>query len=464
MGNTAKHCCEPNSGVAETHNEHNYARGNSSHVKSPTSKNPVEKSPKSPVISKAAVKTPKTNKAVPSFNIPEPEDTFELYGRPLRELMPEKAIPLLKLPKIMNSQVRDQLKQRGPFSNRYGSPPTRATTDMKTQVTSARDQLSTNNTQPPTKKQTTALTCVPTAHVAPTSTQEGIYKLGPVRLSNGDIYLGEWEERLPCGYGVLMLAEGSLYEGFLLRGLPHGEGRLILSSGNVYEGEFISGKAQGYGTFFSKNYVIKGTWYDNLPNGNCTELWSINSSSPTGPNTQNSNHLQTAGLSPLPATSPVVRFIQTATISFCGAFSRGKRNGSGTAMWPNGDKLKGHFSDGLLSGFGSMFWKDSNIEYQGAFDQDCIQGTGVLKYPSNASYRGEFKNDFPHGQGTFETEDKVFKGNWANGFQEGAGSVFIKGENKTIQGYWSRGVMNMPDVPVSKSKPAAIFVTKAGAA
>ena len=228
--------------------------------------------------------------------------------------------------------------------------------------------------------------------------------------------------------------------------MDEGEGRFIKFFGAVYEGEFISGKAQGYGTYFSKNYVLRGTWYDNLPNGNCTELWSITSQSGQAQPPVVPQQLQTIGLSPIPAaTSSVTRFIQTAMVCFSGGFLRGKKNGSGTATWPNGDKLSAHFCDGMLSGFGKILWKDSSIQYEGALEQDCIQGTGVLKYPSGASYKGEFKNDFPHGQGVFETDDKVFKGLWANGLQEGPGSVFIKAENKQVEGVWARGVMNMPE-------------------
>jgi len=61
---------------------------------------------------------------------------------------------------------------------------------------------------------------------------------------DGSIYEGEFEDGLPCGYGIMIWSEKDLYhkyEGEWKNGLMHGKGCLKFKTGHTYEGTFING-------------------------------------------------------------------------------------------------------------------------------------------------------------------------------------------------------------------------------
>ncbi|CAD8186871.1 unnamed protein product [Paramecium octaurelia] len=73
---------------------------------------------------------------------------------------------------------------------------------------------------------------------------ERAYKLKKTQ----SIYLGQWSNGIPQGFGILINPiENSYYEGSILGGKPHGFGRKIYSQGNYYQGEFEYGKISNQG-------------------------------------------------------------------------------------------------------------------------------------------------------------------------------------------------------------------------
>uniref|UniRef100_A0A7S1UNY1 Uncharacterized protein n=1 Tax=Grammatophora oceanica TaxID=210454 RepID=A0A7S1UNY1_9STRA len=72
---------------------------------------------------------------------------------------------------------------------------------------------------------------------------------GCLRVDNGDVYEGEWNNGIRHGLGVYTWYEGDLYTGPWLDGRRHGHGTFVYSDGRLYDGEYIHGKRQGKGVF-----------------------------------------------------------------------------------------------------------------------------------------------------------------------------------------------------------------------
>ena len=66
-------------------------------------------------------------------------------------------------------------------------------------------------------------------------------KGSPYRLpSTGDIYVGQWNNQLPHGRGVVYTLQGDVFEGEWYQGRKQGKGRMLHKNGEVYEGYFSS--------------------------------------------------------------------------------------------------------------------------------------------------------------------------------------------------------------------------------
>ena len=73
---------------------------------------------------------------------------------------------------------------------------------------------------------------------------------------DGSVYIGEWNNDLKEGKGILTFQDGSKYEGYFVNDLPKGKGRLIHTNGDIYEGEFQDYKPEGYGKLIKNNGFI----------------------------------------------------------------------------------------------------------------------------------------------------------------------------------------------------------------
>ena len=58
---------------------------------------------------------------------------------------------------------------------------------------------------------------------------------------NGNYYIGEVENNLPHGYGIMYFSFGLRFEGFWKEGKEHGKGTLIDDDGSRDEGEYTNG-------------------------------------------------------------------------------------------------------------------------------------------------------------------------------------------------------------------------------
>lgn len=58
--------------------------------------------------------------------------------------------------------------------------------------------------------------------------------------------------------------------------------------------------------------------------------------------------------------------------------------------------FSGEFKNGLKDGFGTIYYKESRIEYEGQFSKGFRHGTGVIT-DGNYWIKGHFDHDRRHG-------------------------------------------------------------------
>ena len=100
---------------------------------------------------------------------------------------------------------------------------------------------------------------------------------GLYRLSNGDIYIGEWKDDEKHGQGTYTYLQGGKYIGGWKKDQKHGQGSLTLSDGDKYIGSFKDNNFTGQGTLtildggdFANREEYVGAFKDDEFNGQGT--------------------------------------------------------------------------------------------------------------------------------------------------------------------------------------------------
>ncbi len=81
-----------------------------------------------------------------------------------------------------------------------------------------------------------------------------------------------------------------------------------------------------------------------------------------------------------------------------GHMLKGKANGRGELLKPDGTRYVGEFRDGWTHGQGSASYP-SGEQYEGEFAGGLPHGQGVMIYPTGERHEGGFVNGAPHGRG-----------------------------------------------------------------
>lgn len=86
-------------------------------------------------------------------------------------------------------------------------------------------------------------------------------------FSDGSTYVGEIDNDMPNGKGIIRHANGNIYSGEVVDGQYEGNGTLKMSNGNIFTGifsesEFINGEI-----LYSNGSVYKGECLNNVPDG-----------------------------------------------------------------------------------------------------------------------------------------------------------------------------------------------------
>jgi hypothetical protein len=185
----------------------------------------------------------------------------------------------------------------------------------------------------------------------PFGTKEGEYQ--------GNVYIGEWQNNKPHGYGLLTYAggfqrrglwkngmfiedvNGARYQGKWRNNKAHGWGKITYGEdGDTYEGEFKYDKKHGKGTYTFKNGdTYNGDWKDD------------------------------------------------------------QMHGHGILKYHDGDTYDGHWKDHNRHGFGKMINSSGNIYYEGMWENHKKHGTGTYTFKNGDTYNGDWKDDQMHGHG-----------------------------------------------------------------
>ncbi|KAK1429458.1 hypothetical protein QVD17_11667 [Tagetes erecta] len=199
------------------------------------------------------------------------------------------------------------------------------------------------------------------------STETVAFRVGELKLQNGESYCGSLRGNVPEGSGKYVWSNGCWYDGEWSRGMWNGYGKLHWSSGAHYEGEFLGGYMQGTGTYVrADKLVYRGRWrlskkhglgYQTFPNGDVFEGSWIQGS-PDGPG----------------------KYTWANGNEYLGNMKGGKMSGKGVFTWTNGDSYEGSWSNGVMHGFGAYTWSDGG-RYVGTWTSGLKDGKGAF-YPN----------------------------------------------------------------------------------
>jgi hypothetical protein len=151
-----------------------------------------------------------------------------------------------------------------------------------------------------------------------------------------------------------------------------------------------------------------------------------------------------------------------------GSFDRTfDRDGPGTYIYPNGDRLVAIFRDGMVVGRATVLYADGK-KYVGEFRKNRLAGKGTLfyangdrfdgyfanarrvgrgiyTYASGGQYTGEFNNDQMTGSGVlvYATGDR-YQGDFVDGKPNGLGRMTFANGRTTLEGHWEDGEFAWP--------------------
>ncbi|RAL41606.1 unnamed protein product [Cuscuta campestris] len=188
--------------------------------------------------------------------------------------------------------------------------------------------------------------------VTPTSSTAVVEK----RLSNGDLYVGDFFLNAPHGSGKYLWADGCMYEGEWKRGKASGKGKFSWPSGAIYKGEFRSGRMEGTGTFIGPGGdMYKGAWLADHKHGFGQKLYC------------NGDYYE-------------------------GHWKRNLQDGQGRYVWQNGNEYIGEWMNGTIHGRGVLIWSNQN-RYAGCWENGAPKGHGVFTWPDGSCYMGYWSQE-----------------------------------------------------------------------
>lgn len=225
---------------------------------------------------------------------------------------------------------------------------------------------------------------------------KGVKVRSAVRLLDGSVYVGEWQQNCRFGKGKLYNVSGGFQEGYWKGGVLHYRGRMIGVNGDVYEGSVVDGRKEGKGKLVSKENgsVYEGEWKGDKKEGMGSESFQENRS------------------------------------CYRGSFVAGAKQGKGIFEWGDGSRYEGEFHSDVLEGEGRYTWADHR-EYQGQWHNNQMHGLGRFVWPDGRVYEGHYQQDKKEGFGVYKWEGgKEYEGNWHDGKMHGEGYLSLPGKPK----------------------------------
>lgn len=249
-----------------------------------------------------------------------------------------------------------------------------------------------------------------------------IWKDGSSR--NGDVYIGTFRDGVINGVGTYSWQNGNVYQGQFQNDMRDGWGKYACFDGSQYTGDtyagyFEAGSRSGYGTYtWAGGTVYEGEWNDNLRHGFGLE---------TAPNGQQvpgqwKKDAYVAGS----GRAFVSRQYQDST--YYGELKDGQPHGYGRMTYQDGSVYAGQFQDGVFAGSGVFLWKGSlqpfSESYLGSFAAGKRSGTGTYTWTNGNRFDGTWKDGSPNGAGVLiEADGDVYTGDWKDGQRTGTGTM-----------------------------------------
>ena len=91
--------------------------------------------------------------------------------------------------------------------------------------------------------------------------------------------------------------------------------------------------------------------------------------------------------------------------------------------------------------------------YDGEFEDNMIQGNGVMKWPDNSRYEGEFMGGLMEGRGIkYFANGNIHDCTWHTDKPHGQGTFYSVADGEYKQGTWTNGKLNMWQISSQKVK------------
>ncbi|CAK9002350.1 unnamed protein product [Durusdinium trenchii] len=169
---------------------------------------------------------------------------------------------------------------------------------------------------------------------------------GELRLTNGTVYMGQWELGVRCGHGEWHHPTKGHYVGEWKNNQMHGHGCLKTASGASYEGHWREGRFHEEGEL----RWTDGTFY-------------------------------------------------------AGSWRKGQEHGLGRLSFPDGKIYEGLWVRGEVEGHGTLTYADARKRYVGQFRSAKPHGHGRMVYADGLSYEGQWQYGLPAGKGKWNTPE-----------------------------------------------------------
>ncbi len=200
---------------------------------------------------------------------------------------------------------------------------------------------------------------------------------GVRKYDDGSVYDGEFTYGEPNGMGTLTLSNGNKYVGQFQDGLRSGNGKMEYTNGDIFEGEWATDKKHGAGTYtWADGTKYVGNYFEGVMQGEGTI---------TLKNGESYEGEWKAGVAHGEGTYSAVD-----GSTHRGKYKYGKREGSGVITWRSGDVFIGKWKDGKTSKTGSFqfmngdrmmcIWEDGEMIGQGTYvKENGVELKGNLK-------------------------------------------------------------------------------------
>ena len=249
--------------------------------------------------------------------------------------------------------------------------------------------------------------CVETTFIPDIPYLEGLNHIAIKVSDDGSKYIGQMENGIFQGKGVLYYADSSVHEGYFENNKKHGEGKHTDPNGKIFTGHFIEGNRHGSGIInWPNGATIKTEWQNGVRTYNEKNTY------------KGDRKFTLKGI--VWEGNGLLEFASGAF--YDGQFKDGKYNGWGKYVFPDGKVHIGNFIDGLFTGSGMLKYPNGD-EVSGNFKNGFASGRGTMYFSSNdAIYTGEILTNRAHGFGTYEnTNGSYYKGTFLNGKRHGEG-------------------------------------------